>query len=290
MGRPLKIAKNNPMAGIFYDNTSQGTTAQAVLEDNGYPPFAAPTSMDLPTVVLPQPATSPLPFTGVVGGAPVLSSPSSNNPVVKCQVNIALPSGTGQGTSDGRIVRQKGSRKFLVISSGTQVEDESMVVGATYMIGSIGGTNFQQMGAPAGYQVGTIFTCTAAVATPANGYGWLVGTCVLKNQAGGSLTVGNMSISMAVGGDSTEVYISKLTNRFAQDFNGGETGGNASTGDVWNPAQVVNNIDYAANFFTDASTFAKSGAETATWSTANGSDQPNHNGTLELAQIEKYTS
>ena len=269
-------------------NTSQGTTAQAVNEDQGYPPFAAPTSMDTATVVYPQPQTTPLTFTGVVGGAPVLSQPSSSYPVVDCTVNIALPSGSGQGATAGRIVRQKGVRKFLVVSSGTNVQDESMVVGASYMIGSLDTTDWQQMGAPAGAIVGTIFTCTALCADPQNGYGWLVGQCILKNQA--SPSVGNMNISMAVGGDSTEVYISKLTNRFAQDFNGGETGGNASTGDVWNPTQVVNNIDYAANFFTDTSTFAKSGAEVATWAASNGSDQPNHNGTLEMAQIDKITS
>jgi hypothetical protein len=99
-----------------------------------------------------------------------------------------------------------------------------------------------------------------------------------------------MSIAMAVGGDSTEVYISKLTNRFAQDFNGGATGGGANTGNAWNADQVVNDIEYAANFFTDESTFAKSGAEVDTWASGNGSDQPGNNGTLELAQIEKITS
>ena len=283
MGRPLKISKYNPMSGIFYNNQSQGTTAAGVNEDNGYPPFAAPTSMDLATVVKPTPVTSPLPFTGVVGGAPVLSQPSTNNPVVACTVNIALPSGSGQGSTSGRIVRQKGARKFLVVSNGTQVEDESMVVGASYMIGSIGGTNFQQMGAPAGYQVGTIFTCTATVATPANGYGWLVGTCVLKNAS--SPSAGTMNIQVSIG-DSTPTYLSKLTNKFAQDFNGGEVGGNANTGNVWNPAQVVNDIEYAANFFVDGEQFAKSGADTATWA----GTQQNSNGTLTMAEVAKVTS
>ena len=82
------------------------------------------------------------------------------------------------------------------------------------------------------------------------------------------------------------MYISKLTNRFVQDFNGGETGGNANTGNVWNPAQVVNDIEYAANFFTDESTFGKSGADVATWA----GTQQNSNGTLGLAQVEKFTS
>jgi hypothetical protein len=95
-----------------------------------------------------------------------------------------------------------------------------------------------------------------------------------------------MTISMSVGGDSTAVYISKLTNKFVQDFDGGATGGNADSGDVWNPAQVVNDVEYASNFFTDASTFAKSGAEVATWAgTAQNSD-----GTLGLAQIDNLTS
>jgi len=273
MGRPLKIQKNSPIAGIFVDQ--------------GYPPFAAPTSMETDTVVLPQPATSPVPFTGVVGGAPVLSSPSTSFPVVSCQVNIALPSGTGQGVATGRIIRQKGAHKFLV-TSNTTVQDEDMVVGASYMIVSLDTTNWQQMGAPVGAVAGTIFTCTAVCANPQNGTGLLVGTCVLTDS--NTPTVGNMSIAMAVGGDSTEVYISKLTNKFAQDFNGGATGGSANTGDVWAASQVVNDIEYAANFFTDESTFAKSGAEVDTWASSNGSDQPGNNGTLELAQIEKITS
>jgi hypothetical protein len=281
MGRPLKISKTNPMAGIFYDNTSQGSTAKSVNVDQAYPPFAAPTSIDLPTVVKPTGANPP--WLGVVGGAPVLSSPSALYPVVECQVNIALPSGSGQGVSNGRIIRQKGNRKFLVVSSGTQVEDESMVVGASYMIGSLDTTNWQQMGAPAGAIPGTIFTCTALCADPQNGYGWLVGTCVLDNTT--SPTVGNMAITFSYG-DSSAMYVSKLTNRFLQDFAGGETGGNANTGNVWNPAQVKNNVLFDANFFTDEGTFAKSGAEVDTWE----SGSQNSNGTLNLGIVENYTS
>jgi hypothetical protein len=283
MGRPLKIAKNSPMSGIFYDPSNQGTTAQSVLVDIAYPPFAAPTSMDTNTVVLPSPATSPVPFTGVVGGAPVISAPSASYPVVSCQVNIALPSGTGAGVATGRIIRQKGAHKFLVVDT-TTVNDEDMVANASYMILSLGGTDWQQMGAPDGAIAGTIFTCTATVASASTGTALLVGNCILTDS--NTPTVGNMSIAMAVGGDSTEVYISKLTNKFAQDFNGGATGGNADSGDVWNPGQVVNDIEYVANFFTDESTFTKSGAETATWA---GTAQ-NSNGTLGLAQVEKITS
>lgn len=283
MGRPLKISKTNPMAGIFYDNTAQGTTAKSVNVDQGYPPFAAPTSMDTATAVLPSPGTTPaIPFTGVVGGAPILSSPSSSYPVVACTANIALPNGTGQGVYAARIIRQKGAHKFLVTNE-QDVQDESMVVGAAYMINDVDTTDWQQMGAPAGATSGTIFTVTAACANPQNGTAWLVGTCVLKNQA--SPTVGNMNIQVSIA-DSTPTYLSKLTNKFAQDFNGGETGGNANTGDVWAATDVVDNIEYAANFFIDGETFAKSGADVATWA----STQQNSNGTLTLAEVAKVTT
>jgi hypothetical protein len=170
------------------------------------------------------------------------------------------------------------------MSSGQDVQDEEMVVGAAYYIATLDTTDWQQMGAPVGAQVGTIFTCTALCANPQNGVGYLVGQCVLTSDS--TPGPGNMNVTMAVNGDSTAVYISKLTNKFVQDFNGGEVGGNADSGNVWNPAQVVNDIEYAANFFTDEATFAKSGAETATWA---GTAQ-NSNGTLGLAQVENYTS
>jgi hypothetical protein len=211
MGRPLKIKKSTAT-------------------DIGYPNFGSLTNATYPGTL-----TSSN-FLGVVGGAPVLSTPTAAYPVLTCQVNIALPSGAGQGVYDGRIIVQKGASKYLVTSNGQNVQDENMVVGATYMIGSIGGTDFAQMGAPAGYQVGTIFTCTAQVASPQNGYGWLVGICVLSNSA--SPTAGNMSIGMSVNGDSTQIYISRLTNKWALDY--------------------ANNR-YLINFFSDEGTEIKSG-------------------------------
>lgn len=276
MGRPLKIQKNNPMAGIF----TTGPTAEAVTVDAGYPPFAAPTSMETATVVLPQPQTTALPFTGVVGGDYTLSSPTTSYPVVQCQVNIALPNGTGAGSHNGRIIRQKGARKFLVADS-TVLQDEDLVVGAAYQILTDGGTDWTQWGAPVGWQAGTIFTCTST-GTLANGTALLVGVCTLYST---TPTAGNMAITMSIA-DSTPTYISKLTNKFVQDFNGGETGGNANTGDVWAESDVADNIEYAANFFVDGEQFAKSGAEVSTWA---GTNQ-NSNGTLTMANVEKFTS
>ena len=277
MGRPLKIQKQS---------TGSGNGGASVLVDAGYPPFTSPTSIDLPTVVLPTPTTTSN-FMGVVGGDYTLSSPSPTYPVVEVQVNIALPSGVGQGAANGRIIRQKGARKFLVASS-TVIQDENLIAGAAYQILALGTTNWQSFGAPVGAVSGTIFTATANGTNSGNGTALLVGQCVLKKQAVGSLTVGNMSITMSIG-DSAATYISKLTNKFAQDFNGGETGGNANTGNVWDPAQVINDIAYAANFFEDGEQFVKSGADLPTWAASNGSDQ-NSNGTLTTAVVENYTS
>jgi len=282
MGRPLKIQKYATMAGIMA-NGSQSASAVAI--DQGYPPFAAPTALDLPTVVLPSPATSPLPFTGVVGGQRG-GAVSATYPVVEVQVNITLASGSGAGVHNGIILRQKGARKFFV-QDLTTIQDEDIIAGNAYLITALGTTNWQALGASSTAVVGTVFTATIdGTGLTTTGTVNLVGTCVLVNSA--TPTAGNMSITMAVAGDSTAVYISKLTNRFVQDFNGGETGGNANTGNVWNPTQVINDIEYAANFFTDESTFAKSGAESDTWG-VNGSEQ-NTGGTLGLAQVENFTS
>ena len=94
-----------------------------------------------------------------------------------------------------------------------------------------------------------------------------------------------MSISYFFG-DSTEVAISKITNRFIQNFAGGEVGGVTNSGDVWSATQVVNNVVLDANFFTDEGTEAKSGAEVDTWATGS----QNAAGTLDLAIVENYTS
>ena len=275
MGRPLKIQKYS---------TGSGNGGAAVAVDQAYPPFTSPSSMDIPTVVLPTPTTTSL-WMGVVGGQRG-GAVSATYPVVEVQVNIALPSGAGAGAHNGVIIRQKGSHKFLVADLNAAITAGSFVIGAAYLINSFGTTtNWQAAGAPPTAQAGDIFTATSAGG--GNGNAYLVGQCVLKKQAIGSLTVGNMSITMSIG-DSAATYISKLTNKFAQDFNGGETGGNASTGNVWNPAQVINDITYAANFFEDGELFAKSGADTATWG-VNGSDQ-NAGGTLTTAVVENYTS
>jgi hypothetical protein len=263
MGRPLKIKKSTNI-------------------DIGFNAFDQLTNPVLPT----GGAINSDEFVGVVGGNFTTSIPTVTYPVIKCQVNIALPDGSGAGDHAGRIIRQKGAHKYLV-ADGTTLQDEDLVVGAAYQILALDTTNWQQMGAPAGAVAGTIFTCTAVCADPQNGTALLVGQCVLTSDL--TPTAGNMSISYFYGAnDSTETAISKLTNKFLQNFAGGATGGNSNENDVWAATDTIDNVAFVANFFSDEGTMAKSGAEADTWG-ANGSEQ-NSGGTLDLAIVEKYSS
>ena len=144
----------------------------------------------------------------------------------------------------------------------TAVNDESLVVGLSYRILSVGTTNWQACGASsANANVGDVFTAIA-VGT-GSGTAQQVGTCVLANEADTALTEGNMNITFSTG-DSTAQLISRLTNKFALDY-----------------ATPPNR--YLVNFFTDEGTEIKSG----TSGSANVSGQQN---ILDLAIVEKFTS
>jgi len=257
MGRALKIQKTN----------------NGVLTDAGYPNFGSLTD----PVYNSAGTLSATDFLGVVGGAPAVSTPSAQFPEISPQVNIALPNGSGQGVTFGRIIRQKGSHKFLV-SSDTILNDEEFVVGASYMIVTLDTTNWQQMGAPATAGVGDIFTCTAVCANPQNGTGVLVGQCILSNTA--TPTAGYMSIGFSVG-DSSAVYASYITNKWIRDWNG-MTYGNYNDSNTGTNVQTNENF-YPVNFFTDEGTVTWSGADVI-----NGANA--QNGTLQLAQVDKITS
>jgi hypothetical protein len=195
-------------------------------------------------------------------------------PIVKVRVFV-----TGFAEADGYIIRQKGSRKFLVADATART---ALVSGQAYRITVVGDTDWASYGAP-NATVGTIFTATTVLANTGTGRVNAVGICVLANDL--SPTAGNMSISY-FSNDSTETAISKLTNKFLQNFAGGAAGGNADTGDVWNAALVVNDVEFAANFFSDEGVTAKSGAEVATWV---GTSQLS-TGNLDLAIVENYRS
>jgi hypothetical protein len=256
MGRPLKIQKYSTNSGV-------GTPGAAVPIDIGYPNFGSLTD----PVYNSTGTLSSADYLGVVGGTSSAAA-TATNPRVRVTVNITLPSGSGAGAHDGSIIRQKGAHKYLVVDT-TSVADESMVVGAAYQIASLGTTNWVACGAPVGAIVGTIFTCKAVGA--GTGTVNLVGVCILSNAA--SPTAGNMSIAW-MQDDSSELYLSKLTNKWMLDWTGGST---------YSASAVLADVRYAANFFTDEGTVIKSGTTGA----ANATGQQNLVG---LAIIQNYTS
>jgi hypothetical protein len=246
MGRPLKIQKviatGNPGVDVGFNAFNQLTNP--VLPTNG--------------------AFNSDQFLGVVGGSNTVDT--ATYPTVKVRVFI-----TGFAEEDGYIIRQKGSRKYLV---GGTTARTALVSGSAYRITVVGDTNWAAYGVVGTAAVGTIFTATAALGNTGTGRVNAVGQCVLTSDL--TPTAGNMSISFFAGAtDSTEQAISKLTNKFLQDFTGGETGGDANTGDVWSATQVQNNLRFLANFFSDEGTEVKSGTVSTT---------------VNLAIVENYNS
>jgi hypothetical protein len=228
MGRPLKIKK---------------TTTK----DIGFNSFDELTNPVYPDTL------NTTQFLGVVGGANAIGGSSvatSTNPVVRVQVYLPT-GGPGSAEAPGFIITQKGSKQYLVADT-TSVNDEDMVVGRTYIINSVGTTNWVACGAsktnPA---AGDIFTCTAAGS--GTGTAFEVGVCTLANEATSSLTVGNMNIAIFAG-DSTDILVAKLTNKYALDYS---------------------NNRYLLNFFTDEGTEIISGTKGQT---------------IPLAITENYTS
>jgi hypothetical protein len=256
MGRPLKIKK-------IIETGGNG-------KDIGFNGLLTLTNPVTPSAIW----DTDTEYLGVVGGTQPPTVATAAYPIVKVRVFV-----TGFAEADGFIIRQKGARKFLVADSTART---ALVSGQAYRITVVGDTDWAAYGVPSA-QIGTIFTATAALGNTGTGRVNAVGTCVLTSDL--SPTAGNMSISY-FSNDSTETAISKLTNKFLQNFAGGGVGGNANTGDVWAASATVNNVEFAANFFSDEGVTAKSGADVATWA----STGQLNTGDLDLAIVENYTS
>ena len=260
MGRPLKINKA----------AQTGSTTLTGGIDIGFNAFSV-----LTNPVTPSNVWNGTEYLGVVGGSNTVDTAAY--PTVKCRVFI-----TGFAEEDGYIIRQKGSHKYRV---GGTTARTALVAGSAYRVTVVGDTAWSTYGAGSDVAIGDVFTATAALANTGTGRVNAVGQCVLTSDL--SPTAGNMSISY-FSNDSSETAISKLTNKFLQNFAGGAVGGNADTGDVWAATDTVDNVAFAANFFSDEGTTVKSGAEADTWGT-NGSEQL-ANGALDLAIVENYNS
>ena len=276
MGRALKIQKNNVGAGTTVTGTVTAYN-QTVLADAGFPNFGSLTNPVYNTPVQTLDANQ---FLGVVGGIFTTSTPSATFPEIFCLVNIALADGTS--TFDiaseyaGRIIRQKGSHKFLVAYTYASTAPSALIVGQAYQIGSVGTTNWAACGGGADSAVGDIFTATAVGS--GNGYAYPVGQCVLSNTA--TPSAGNMSIAYSVG-DSAAVYASYITNKWVRDWNG-MTYGTYADSNLGVNIQTGEN-QYVANFFTDEGNVTVSGGELSGTTSV---DNP----TIQLAQIASVTS
>ena len=265
MGRPLKIQKLGVGNGTTVAGTPPSTSYnQNISVDLGYPNFGSLTA----PVVNSADTLSSTQFLGVVGGAAPTDVPTATFPRIDVIVNIANPSGAGIGVAAGYIIRQKGSRKYLV-GDTTGVSAGSFVVGQAYQVTALGDTNWTSIGADADIGVGGVFTATGVGS--GTGTANSVGVCVLDNDV--TPAVGLMAITYTIG-DSTATPISKLTNKFLLDFTGGSG---------FSQAEVTNDVRYVANFFTDEGTVIKSG----TTASANVSGQQN---LLDLAIVDNVTS
>ena len=264
MGRALKIAKTSP---------GSGNGGASVNVDIGYPSFDSLTN----PVYNSAGTLSATEYLGVVGGSSTDSTPSATNPQIAIVANVALADGTYTGYGAGRIVRQKGSHKFLVCYSASSTSAGSFIVGQAYKILSPGNTDWGSIGHGDGNAAaGDEFTATGAGS--GTGTALPIGQCVLSNTA--TPAKGYMSISYSVG-DSSAVYASYITNKWVRDWNG-MTYGNYSDSNYGTNVTSGENF-YPTNFFGDEGNVTWSGAEII-----NGSQA--QNGSLQLAQIASVTT
>ena len=119
--------------------------------------------------------------------------------------------------SNGSIVRQKGSRKFLVAGTNDDIQDESIATGQAYMIASVGNTNWEALGAdPTAGQYDIFTAIKDGTGLTTNGFVYPVATCLLVNL--NSPTQPN-TMSVAIFDDGDTYYASRLKNKFSTNFN-----------------------------------------------------------------------
>ena len=205
------------------------------------------------------------------------STPSTTNPEIACVVNLNLADGTTTTAGAGRIVRQKGSHKFLVEYTASSTSAGSFIVGQAYKILSVGNTDWNAVGHGEGSAaVGDEFTATAAGS--GTGTALPIAICVLSNTA--TPAAGYMSIAYSVG-DSSAVYASYISNKWIRDWSGMTYATYADSNYGVNVYSGEN--AYVTNFFTDEGNVTVSGGEMV-GSTATT------NATIQLAQVANVTS
>jgi hypothetical protein len=131
-------------------------------------------------------------------------------------INVTNSAWYYTATSNSSIVRQKGSRRFLVAGTNNTIQDESIAAGQAYMIATVGNTDWAALGADptaAQYDIftaskdGTGLTTTGAV--------YPVATCLLVDL--NSPTEPN-TMSVAIFDDGDTYYARRLKNKFSTNF------------------------------------------------------------------------
>ena len=119
-------------------------------------------------------------------------------------------------TSNSSIVRQKGSKKFLVVANNNVIQDESIAIGQAYMIATVGNTDWQALGADPTAAQHDIFTALkAGTGLTTTGTVYAVATCLLVNL--NSPTEPN-TMSVQINDDGSTYYASRLKNKFSTNF------------------------------------------------------------------------
>lgn len=274
MARALKIAKTSPGSGDTA-NGSAGGYGVSVSVDIAYPNFGSLTN---PAYNTPVQTLGPTEYLGIVGGSATDSTATATNPQIAAVANVALADGTYTGYGTARIVRQKGSHKFLVEYTASATTAGSFIVGQAYKILSVGTTtDWNAVGHGDGNAaVGDEFTATAVGS--GNGTASPIGQCILSNTA--TPASGYMSVAFSTG-DSTAVYASYLSNKWIRDWNG-MTYGTYANSNLGTNTYTSENA-YMPNFFTDEGNVTLAGGElVGSTSTLNA--------TIQLAQVASVTS
>lgn len=117
---------------------------------------------------------------------------------------------------EGYIVNQVGARTFKC-ADDTSVNDEDMVVGAQYVIVTLGDTDWVACGA-VDNKVGRLFTATAAGS--GTGTAYRVIKAKLVQGTNSDPTVANTATLVGINATGNPVVLRKLNYRTASDFNG----------------------------------------------------------------------
>jgi hypothetical protein len=118
---------------------------------------------------------------------------------------------------EGSILRQKGKKKYLV-TENTALVPTAIVAGESYLIVSVGDTDWEAIGAGPDAAVGKVFVATATPGvTGSAGTVSRVGICTTANLANANLTANTMNM-VATKADANTVFLNTLTNYKAVDF------------------------------------------------------------------------